>query len=180
MFYVNDSQDLRHDYIRGFLNEDKTCPVAIILAAVDFEWTIRRVILACGYAPSKEILQRLNDTKKELKKNLNADEFKKHDRYGNFRPSGLDSYEIFWNQEIKGVKLSDLIIDFEPLRKSYKKRNGIAHGFNPIAKMHFAKKVTNNFLNYSNLLNDFAIRNDQNIYKRISRLKNGKYCQLPQ
>jgi hypothetical protein len=47
MFFVRDTQEDRHLRIRGFLNAE-TATIAMILAIIDLEWTIRRVIDHAG------------------------------------------------------------------------------------------------------------------------------------
>lgn len=42
-FLVSDSQKNRHKAILAFVNEDQSV-IVVILAAIDLEWTIRRVI----------------------------------------------------------------------------------------------------------------------------------------
>ena len=53
MFLINDTMEERHQTIRSFLSSDPM--IAVILAAADFEWTVRRAILALGTLPTKEI-----------------------------------------------------------------------------------------------------------------------------
>lgn len=54
MFFVNDTQEHRHKFIRSFLKKD-TAPIAVLLAAIDFEWTVKRAILAFGTSPTKDL-----------------------------------------------------------------------------------------------------------------------------
>ena len=46
MFIVTDTRERRHEKIRSFLPGEPV--IAILLAAVDFEWTVRRAIIALG------------------------------------------------------------------------------------------------------------------------------------
>ena len=51
MFYVRDNYQDRRSMILKFKNEQDIC-IAIILAAADFEWTIRRIILSLSQEPN--------------------------------------------------------------------------------------------------------------------------------
>jgi hypothetical protein len=103
-FLVSVSQDLRHEKIRSFLTQDAAI-IAALLAAVDFEWTVRRIL---DHAST-------DDT-----------QFKK-DKY----VSGLDGYAKVWAKTLKaanGMKLEDVVPDWEDLKKAYQLRHDIVHG----------------------------------------------------
>jgi hypothetical protein len=103
-FLVSRSQELRHVEIRSFLTQDAAI-IAALLAAVDFEWTVRRVL---DHAST-------GDTR--LKK----------DKY----VSGLDSYARVWAETLKaanGRKLQDVVPDWEALKQAYQLRHDIVHG----------------------------------------------------
>ena len=53
MFIIKDNYKERKNRVKGFLKTEP--PIAIILSAVHFEWTIRRAIIALGYSSNKEI-----------------------------------------------------------------------------------------------------------------------------
>jgi hypothetical protein len=179
MFYVNQLQNQRHDFIEAFLNKDETCPIAIILAAVDFEWTLRRVILACGNAKSKDILNRLmykslNQYKKAYfdlhKENISEDEEKRHENKI-WSPSGLDAYKKMWKQEINGERLGSVLKNYESLISAYDVRNRIAHGISVPIKREYASEVTKIFLVESKNLAEKSKKNGGNIFSKIDRRK---------
>ena len=71
MFLVTDTRANREDTIRKFLGRDPA--IAVLLAAADFEWTVRRAILALGYRPNsiirKESLHQCSGIDKDVWKN---------------------------------------------------------------------------------------------------------------
>jgi hypothetical protein len=177
MFYVNQLQKERHNFIKAFLNKDETCPVAIVLAAVDFEWTLRRVILACGNAKSKDILNRLmhkslNKYKKAYfdihKENISEDEEKRHENKI-WSPSGLDAYKKMWKQEINGVPLMSVLKNHEALISAFNVRNKIVHGVSVPIRHEYASDVTNNFLVESKNLAEKSKENGGDIFSKIDR-----------
>jgi hypothetical protein len=51
MFLVNDNYSLRRKKILSFITETDT-PIAVLLAAANFEWTVGRAIMALGNSPN--------------------------------------------------------------------------------------------------------------------------------
>jgi hypothetical protein len=56
MFLVKDTIKKRHEKIRSFLEKEPA--IAVLLSAADFGWTVRRVILACGSSPIRDLRER--------------------------------------------------------------------------------------------------------------------------
>ncbi len=54
MFLVRDRIEARHEKIRTFMGSDDAA-IAVLLAAADFERTVRRAILALGNTPTKQL-----------------------------------------------------------------------------------------------------------------------------
>jgi hypothetical protein len=103
-FLVSGSQERRHAEIRSFLTQD-TAIIAALLAAVDFEWTVRRVLdhLSLGDPGAS----------------------KEH------HVSGLDGYARAWTRVFKGVNaknLQDVVGNWEALKEAYQLRHDIVHG----------------------------------------------------
>ena len=87
MFLVSDKLDGRRAKIRGFLEKEPA--IAVLLAAADFEWTIRRAILLLGKDSTTEI----RDTDLH-------------------RVAGLARYERAWESQVQanhGKSLRDVL-----------------------------------------------------------------------
>lgn len=69
MFLVSDTLQGRRRIIRSF--EDKQSTLGVLLAVVDFEWTVRRAIIALAYLPTKHVradIERCSGPQKYLEK----------------------------------------------------------------------------------------------------------------
>jgi hypothetical protein len=103
-FLVSDKQPERHERIRAFLTPD-TAVIAALLAAVDLEWTIRRVIdMALG--GKKELVE-----KRQI--------------------SGLANYAKAWNRVVRDSesrRLQDVVGAWDELLDAYQLRHDIVHG----------------------------------------------------
>ena len=53
MFFISDSLEGRQDLIRSYVG--KQAPLGTLLSVIDFEWTVRRAIIALGDQPTKAI-----------------------------------------------------------------------------------------------------------------------------
>ena len=87
MFFIDDTQASRHAKIRAF--DDDQIMIAVLLAAADFEWTVRRAIIGLGHAPNKYI-------RDVTLKNC----------------SGLKSYKAAWNEQVRArhhIRLADVV-----------------------------------------------------------------------
>ena len=106
-FLVGDSQADRHSKIRGFLSEGEPV-IAVLLAAADFEWTVRRAILALGTSPNVEI------------------------RSGVLaKCTGLDKYTEAWRFEVKGrtnCGLPEVFTNWGLFREAFELRHRLVHG----------------------------------------------------
>ena len=103
-FLVSGLQSQRHAEIRSYLTNDEAI-IAALLAAVDFEWTVRRVLDHAS----------LGDP------GLTKDQ----------HVSGLDGYARAWARVLKTAhakKLQDVVPDWEALKKAYQLRHDIIHG----------------------------------------------------
>ncbi len=107
MFLATDMPERRHQKIRSFLPDEPV--IAILLAAVDFEWTIRRAVIAMGTNTNRVI----RDTV------LN-------------RCSGAEEYKDAWKKEVKtylGKGLPDVVTDWHFIKKeAFLLRHQVIHG----------------------------------------------------
>ena len=80
MFLVSDTFECRQARIRAMLNKQDAA-IAVLVAAADFERTVRRAIVALGTQPTAAIRKRLSD----------------RDCHG------LDGYKAVWSEEVRSV-----------------------------------------------------------------------------
>ena len=149
MFFVSDTQAARHEMIRSFLKGDRYS-IAVILAAVDFEWTVRRAILSLGSLPTKEIQA----------------SFEAYRRF--------EDYKDFWNSHVKprlNVTLAQVVRDWSNARKAFDSRNRLVHGITGAIERKDAEKCTLAALRASQDLEAFCGKNDGSVYQRIDRRK---------
>jgi hypothetical protein len=106
MFLASDTKKHRELKIRKFLPADPG--VALLVAAVNFEWTICRAVLFLSKRPNSEL------------RSLMAKYF------------SLDSYKELWNLEVvAGRNFSPLAIvvrNWSAVRKAFEARNKLVHG----------------------------------------------------
>ena len=155
MFFISDSQASRHDHIRSFLN-DESATIAVILAAIDFEWSIRRAILALGTSATKQIREVVFA-----------------DLHG-----GYKDYADVWKREVAnwlGQSLSAVIPHWSRLASkkdgAVRLRGQIVHGAQVAVWANVARPHVDDWLSASVLLEGLAQKNQTSLYKRIVRRK---------
>ena len=149
MFFVSDTQANRHKLIRSFHSKSQDS-IAVILAAVDFEWTVRRAILALGTRSTKDI-------RKSLEMSW-----------------GLDKYKDIWSQEVTirlQVSLVQIIPGWSELRDAFKFRDRLVHGVVGVISQDAASRSVEAILRGSAELETFAVTNEGTLYRRIVRRK---------
>ena len=155
MFLYTDKQSNRHEHIRSFLLKEPV--VAVVLAATDFEWTIRRAILSLSALPTKHIKEVFNSEKKS-------------------GPSGLKDH---WKKLVKpriGVDLPSIISNWEFLSKrAYKLRNNLVHGVEGKVTTPYATRIVDCLLEASVSVATFAEKQGDPIFgKKIKRINKRK------
>jgi len=107
MFLANDRLEWRHKKIRSFLPREPV--IAILLTAVDFEWSIRRSIIALGTNSNRHIRDSV------LR-----------------QCHGADAYKEAWKIEVKnrlGRSLAEVVPNWEFIRKeAFVLRHQVVHG----------------------------------------------------
>ena len=142
---------------------DNDMALRILLAAIDFEWTFRRVVLALGYAPTSQIRADF----KQLKA---------------YTYAGMKK---IWKQQVVACDKSRIsLVEFfnvcerfvdgeksnwELLQKSHRVRNGIVHGSCGSVAEERGREFSDVFLKASDALVGLAETNGKNIYGRIVR-----------
>ena len=144
-FLVSDCQEDRHNKIRKYLQRD-TAIIAALLAAVDFEWTIRRVLDRAA-----------NEDKKQLEPP---------------KISRLDQYSKEWSKIFcaPGSKsLSKVVGDWNELRSAYQIRHDIVHGRQGSSGVNYAATRVNRILAASKAVADYGRQCGADPYRRIRR-----------
>jgi len=165
MFHVNDTREGRKNEISGYIKEGNQC-VAVLLATADFEWTIRRAIMALCPLPTSIV-------KEFILRNC----------------SGPDSYGKVWNDLIannKGLnfpkysqdslRLSKLIPHWVFFKKAYDLRHKIIHGVQGTTGLSFANNQVQYILDATDIIIDFCTLNGVDLYKNLRYVKKLKSC----
>lgn len=154
MFFVNDTQDLRHIFIRKHLAKE-TASIAIILASIDFEWTLRRAILALGRSSTKEIRHKLEATR-----------------------GGYEDYKRLWKDEAQprvGVGIDNVVGNWSKLHgkgSASEARGRIVHGASVPISVERARFHVENLISASRALEAFTIQSEgKSLFQRIVRIK---------
>lgn len=150
MFLISDDQAGRHEVIRSFLTEAQA-PIAVILAAVDFEWTVRRAVLSMGTNPTQYIRRNVMN-----------------------RNSSLDHYKQSWKSEVfphLQKTLPDVISNWSRVQQAFRQRGRLVHGVVGTVKLDVAETSVTDILLASLQLEQYATKNGGTLYRRIIRRK---------
>ncbi len=152
-FLVGDSQSERHAKISGFLNGGEPV-IAILLAAVDFEWTVRRGILALGNSPNADI------------------------RLGVLaRCTGLDKYREAWAKEVKkrfGKGLPEVISNWDDFKSAFDLRHQLVHGIAGTTGVQYAEQRMLTILQASREIAEFGYLQQIDLFSRLPVRKRKK------
>ena len=146
-FLVSDTQAERHARIRTFLNEGEWF-IAALLSAAEFEWTLRRCILALGQSPTVVIRQSILA-----------------------RCTGLDKYKDAWKVEVKPIRghgLPEVIPNWQDFTKAFQLRHSLIHGVRGTAEFSYAAVRVERILSASEAVCNYASTHDVNLYQRLS------------
>ena len=128
MFFVSDNQPDRHRAIRAFLN-DRQAAIAVILSAVDFEWSVPRSTRSWSQDDqdhSREALSRIR--------------------------GGNDDYKRLWKEELAGhlgITLPQAVPHWnrivDPHRGAARLRGAILHGARGGVSVQLAQQVVDDY-----------------------------------
>ena len=152
MFFVTDTLETRQSKIRSFVKTEPA--IAVLLAAMDFEWTVRRAILALGVSPTKAI----------------------HAQFGATNSGGLSGLNEHWKLEVTPrlrIGLPAVVPDWNQLKtKAFVLRHKLIHGVQGNTGINFAGRVVEQILAASSAVAKFAEANGAPVYGiNIRRLK---------
>lgn len=106
MFLVSHSLDMREREIRSWISKHPS--VALVIAAVYFEWALCRAIIGMGKRPNKEVRRHLE------------------------RVHGLDAYKDIWRKEVASLPdrktLPQIVTDWHGVTLAFDARNLLVHG----------------------------------------------------
>lgn len=148
-FLVKDTQSERHRRIRAFVT-DELALVAVLLAAVDLEWTLRRALYVMGTTPIKELREQ--------------------------RISSLRKYARVWRKEVResnARKLEDVVDDWTALEKAYEMRHKIVHGSQGSTSVAYASARVDRILAASGDIVSYCEACGYDVYARITRRVGG-------
>jgi hypothetical protein len=144
-FLVSDSQAVRHERIREFLTPESAV-IAALLAAVDLEWTIRRVIDASANGGVNVV--------------------------GDNRIAGLPGYAKAWGKVVNGPKskrLQDVVGEWDQLMDDYQLRHDIVHGRQGAAGVRYVTQRVNRMLAASVAVAEYGAASGADPYRRLKR-----------
>lgn len=157
-FKVRDSIQERDSEIRAHFDNHRPV-VAVLLAAIDFERTARRAILALGTAPNREMREGM-------------------------RRSGLDNYKTYWAAHARptaGKTLPEVVereVPWSQLRRAFDARNRLAHGVSATMSEVHATAHMNALLGATRAVSEFALEFGKDLTKRLSPRRAGRSASL--
>ncbi|MEZ5617724.1 MAG: hypothetical protein R3E40_05540 [Rhodocyclaceae bacterium] len=144
-FLVDDKQPERHAKIKSFLANSENA-IAVLLAA-DFEWTVRRAILALGTSPNADICSKVLS-----------------------RCSGLEKYKEAWTQEVKqqrGKCLKEVVPNWDEFKEAYKLRHTLVHGVTGTTGKNYAEVRISRILAASAAVCAYSLDQGVDLYSRL-------------
>jgi len=156
MFHVGFGSSNREKEIRKIAAKDEI--TAVILAAVHFEWMLKRAILKLGTSPTKSLRKQLEDVY----------------RISKFK--NKDGYKEIWEREIgkrfKNASLGKVIGKLTQIQNhALNVRGKVIHGNGTVSKAH-ADQAIDLFLDAGVKLQTFAQKNGEDLDVRLkARIK---------
>lgn len=146
MFLTSDTFAERQQRIRSFDNNDVF--IGVLLATMDFEWTLRRAIIALGYQKNSTI-------RDQILANC----------------SGIDRYKEAWKQQVKprqGATLPSIIPNWEFLKnQAFPLRHRLVHGIKTTTGVQYARDRRDCLLDASEAVVDFSATKGVDLYARL-------------
>ncbi len=134
MFKVSDTIEKRHRRFRRYLKSDPG--VVVIIAAAEFEWTVRRAIIALESSPNATIRQTL------------------------MSHHGLSAYKEVCRDEVRpryGKSLPDIVPEWDRhVSDAFKLRHCLIHGAKGTVDVPFAEKQMERILAATKSVVDFG------------------------
>jgi hypothetical protein len=113
MFLARHTKETRAHTVRRYQRNDEE--ISLLLAAVNFEWTVSRAVLFLGQSPTADLRARME------------------------RCSSLDAYKELWKSEVMAARqskpLANVVRNWSSVRQAFVARNGLVHG-----RRHYTRK----------------------------------------
>lgn len=157
MFGINFGSANRENKIREIASIDKT--TAIILAAVHFEWMLKRAILKLSVSPTKNLRLQLENI------------------YRLRRRNDQEGYTEIWNREVgtrfKNSSLGTILGKLTQIQnQAFRVRGKVIHGNGTVSSAD-ADQAIELFLNSATKLREFGISKNFDLDSRLqARIKN--------
>jgi hypothetical protein len=144
MFLVQDDMKTREDKLKQFIKSDAS--IGLIFSVINFEWLLRRAIIALGSSSNAEVKKALGE---------------KH--------GGIDGYKEIWNKEVypkTRKRMNDVIPEWQKLKAAIKMRNILVHGVESIS---WDRATENSLivLHASKSLIQFCKENKVDVFQRL-------------
>jgi hypothetical protein len=142
MFLVKDTPAQRERRIRQFLASDP--PIAVLLAAIHFEWTVKRAILKLSVRPTAQLRGDLAET------------------------FGLERYKDAWSAEL-GLPGMPAVVGrslWHRVTIAFRLRNQIVHGAGGCSQSHAEPRV-NALLDAAERLRALAADRGSDLYTKL-------------
>jgi len=145
MFQVREKREDREKRIHSFLEQDAA--IAVLLAAIHFEWSVKRAILKLSSTPTVELRKALVNV---------------------FR---LDSYKEAWRQHVNAPRLTSVITNWQDVKIAFKLRNQIVHGTGGCSARYAAPRVRA-LIAAARDVGDYTRSQGHDLYSRLAARKN--------
>ena len=150
MFLVSDRPFDRHARIRSFLLSDPG--IAVLLAAVNLEWTLKRALLALSQEPTADVRESLRSV---------------------FQ---LERYSKEWRQRLRwrGAKrLPQIVLRWQAVNKAFSLRSRLVHGMGSCSTS-FAAPHVEVLIEAAELIQEYANSRDVDLYAPLKTRKRAK------
>ena len=163
MFLISDSLATRQAKINRFLDGGEPA-IGLLLAAVDFERTVRRAILALGVTPTRELAFQLGRPRPANWEVPHP----KPPRY----PSSLNGYAKAWDKDLHWLKkdrLLEILGEGVELRNAIQLRHDLVHGDRGTTGANYARSQSECLMRATSRVSAFARANAADLEKPIPR-----------
>lgn len=154
MFNLSDGRNDRRRIIAGYADVD--IQLGVLLAAVDFEWTCRRAILALSKNPTVTIRRKFNNDYASFEGI--SDGWSVEVDTSNGLASHFEGRKVSWSQ----------------IREAMKIRNAIVHGSGDSIQIREGRFAVYVLETACDILNDYVRRSGYDLFKPINRRRTKK------
>lgn len=162
MFLISEPLEAHEAKIRNLIKGDEP-ELAVLLAAADFERTVRRAIMCMGTSPTAIIAVRFGS-----KKRRTGPASKAKRKYW-----GLDGYRQAWADEIqtspKQSLHNDVIKDWKALEDAFQLRHDLVHGDQGTTGIEFASTRVNAMMAATRAIYAFVASHGSDLHKPVNK-----------